>query len=40
MTIADVSNVGSVLNTNGSVTGVVTISALLVIFHIANEYLP
>jgi len=38
MTIADVSNVGNVLATSGSVTGVVTICALFIIYHMANQY--
>jgi len=38
MTIADVSNVGNVLATSGSVTGVVTMCALFIIYHMANQY--
>tara|TARA_B110000977_G_C10993585_1_gene460928 strand:- start:756 stop:1181 length:426 start_codon:yes stop_codon:yes gene_type:complete len=37
-TIADVSNVGNVLAGTASVTGVVTMSAVFIIYHLANQY--
>jgi len=36
--IADVSNVGNVLAGTASVTGVVTMSAIFIIYHLANQY--
>lgn len=40
MVIADVSNVGSLLGTSSSLTAVVSISALFIIFNMSNSYAP
>lgn len=38
MTIADVSNVGSVLGKSQSMGGAVALFALMIIFHFAKQY--